>query len=190
MAACSNRDRLEEEFGGFVFGLIKKVLGSESEQTQRTLVHETSATVRSPRTIAYDATLVQSLKRDHGDLVRLFTEIGNQAADRRYGSVPAMLSTFKTHFEGHLIAENVRFYNYVENAMQDDPENLMLIRSFRREMNTIARGVVDFVKKYQINQFDQRTHEAFLEDYRAVGALLAQRIEREEASLYPLYQSA
>lgn len=171
-----------------MFGLIKKVLSSEVEQSPRTLSHETS--VRGPRAIAYDAALVPSLKRDHGDLVRLFTEIGNQAADRRYGGVPAMLTTFKTHFEGHLIAENVRFYNYVENLMQDDPENLLLIRSFRREMNNIARGVVDFVKKYQINYFDQRTHEAFLEDYRAVGALLAQRIEREEASLYPLYQSA
>lgn len=173
-----------------MFGLIKKVLGSESEQSQRTLAHEPAGTVRGPRAISYDAALVSSLKRDHGDLVRLFTEIGSQAADRRYGDVPAMLTAFKTHFEGHLIAENVRFYNYVESLMHDDPENLMLIRSFRREMNAIARGVVDFVKKYQINHFDQRTHEAFLADYRAVGALLAQRIEREETSLYPLYQSA
>ena len=173
-----------------MFGLIKKVLSSESEQSPRTLALETSAAVRGPRAIAYDAALVPSLKRDHGDLVKLFTEIGNRAADRSYGDIPAMLITFKTHFEGHLIAENVRFYNYVENLMQDDPENLLLIRSFRREMNTIARGVVDFVKKYQINYFDQRTHEAFLADYRVVGGLLAQRIEREEASLYPLYQSA
>ena len=51
---------MEEEFGGFVFGLIKKVLGSESEQSQRTLVHETGVGVRSPRAISYDAALVPS----------------------------------------------------------------------------------------------------------------------------------
>lgn len=173
-----------------MFGLIRKVLGTEPEQSPRALAREPAVAAHGPRAIAYDAALVPALKRDHGDLVRLFTEIGDLAMERRYAAVPAMLTTFKTHFEGHLIAENVRFYNYVENSMQDDPENLMLIRSFRREMNTIARGVVDFVKKYQINHFDQRTHEAFLDDYRAVGALLAQRIEREESSLYPLYQSA
>ncbi|WP_460824045.1 hemerythrin domain-containing protein [Lysobacter olei] len=182
--------RLDQAFGGAVIGLIRKVLGSEPESPPRTLVRDPAPPVRSPRAIAYDAALVPALKRDHGDLIKLYTEIGNLAMERRYGDVPARLTTFKTHFEGHLIAENVRFYNYVENSMQDDPENLQLIRSFRREMNSIARGVVDFVKKYQINHFDQRTHEAFLEDYRAVGALLAQRIEREESSLYPLYQSA
>lgn len=173
-----------------MIGLIRKVLGTEPRQSPRGAVREPDASMRAPRAIAYDAALVPALMRDHGDLVQQFTDIGDLAMERRYAAVPAMLTTFKTHFEGHLIAENVRFYNYVENSMQDDPENLALIRSFRREMNAIARGVVDFVKKYQIHHFDQRTHEAFLEDHRAVGALLAQRIEREESSLYPLYQSA
>ena len=71
--------------------------------------------------------------------------------------------------------------------MQGDAENTALVRSFRREMNAIARGVVDFVKKYQLGNFDQETRQAFLADYQTVGGLLAQRIEREEGSLYPLY---
>jgi hypothetical protein len=98
-----------------------------------------------------------------------------------------MLNAFKVHLEGHLIAENVRFYNYVENAMQNDPESSALVRSFRREMNAIARGVVDFVKKYQVDAFDQRMRAEFMTDYKTVGGLLAQRIQREEGSLYPLY---
>lgn len=100
-----------------------------------------------------------------------------------------MLNAFKVHLEGHLIAENVRFYNYVENAMQGDADSTALVRSFRREMNAIARGVVDFVKKYQVGNFDQETREAFMTDYQVVGGLLAQRIEREESSLYPLYSA-
>jgi hypothetical protein len=98
-----------------------------------------------------------------------------------------MLNAFKVHLEGHLIAENVRFYNYVENAMQGDSESTALVRSFRREMNAIARGVVDFVKKYQLSTFDQQVREEFMADYKTVYGLLAQRIEREESSLYPLY---
>ena len=61
------------------------------------------------------------------------------------------------------------------------------LRSFRREMNAIARGVVDFVKKYQLSAFDQQAREEFMADYQTVYGLLAQRIEREESSLYPLY---
>ena len=70
---------------------------------------------------------------------------------------------------------------------QGDADSTALVRSFRREMNAIARGVVDFVKKYQLSTFDQQAREEFTEDYKTVYGLLAQRIEREEASLYPLY---
>jgi len=137
--------------------------------------------------IAYDAGLVPALKRDHADLVKLYGAIGERAQQGDFQQVPQMLMAFKVHLEGHLIAENVRFYNYVESAMQGDTESTALVRSFRREMNAIARGVVDLVKKYQISTFDQQAREEFMADYKTVYGLLAQRIEREESSLYPLY---
>lgn len=138
----------------------------------------------------YDSRLIGSLEQDHRDLVALFGRIGEYAQSNRQHEVPGLLARFKTQFEAHLIAENVRFYNYVENSLKDDAENHALIRSFRREMNQIARGVVDFVKKYQALRLDATTRHAFAADYEAVGALLTQRIEREERSLYPLYQPA
>jgi hypothetical protein len=131
--------------------------------------------------------LVPALKHDHKVLVQLFGQVGDQAGRGEFEQIPQMLMAFKVHLEGHLIAENVRFYNYVENTMQGDAENTALIRSFRREMNAIARGVVDFVKKYQVARFDDALRQEFMADYRTVGGLLTQRIEREEASLYPLY---
>lgn len=138
--------------------------------------------------INYDPDLVPALKRDHADLVKLYGAIGDAAKQGNFRDIPQMLNAFKVHLEGHLIAENVRFYNYVENLMQGDNESVTLVRSFRREMNAIARGVVDFVKKYQVTDFDQRKRDEFMADYETVGGLLAQRINREEASLYPLYQ--
>ena len=137
--------------------------------------------------VAYDPQLVPSLKRDHADLVKLYGAIGDLAKQGDFGQVPQMLNAFKVHLEGHLIAENVRFYNYVESVMQGDPESTALVRSFRREMNAIARGVVDFVKKYQVASFDDAMRREFMTDYQTVYGLLAQRIEREEGSLYPLY---
>ena len=137
--------------------------------------------------IAYDAELVPALKRDHSDLVQLYGLIGERAQSGDFQQIPQMLNAFKVHLEGHLIAENVRFYNYVENGLQGDAENTALVRSFRREMNAIARGVVDFVKKYQVGTFEPAMRAEFLVDYQTVGGLLTQRIEREEGSLYPLY---
>ncbi len=135
---------------------------------------------------SYDSGLVPLLKHDHAELLDLYEHIGQVYERRRYHELPALLIAFKTRLEAHLLTENVRFYNYVEASLFNDPENFALIRDFRREMNSIAKGVIDFVRKHQksVNEFDAR---AFQADYQAVGGLLMQRIQREESNLYPLY---
>ena len=144
-------------------------------------------TARTPR---FDARLVPQLTQDHRELVHAFEQIGMLPERDRWDLLPAQLLAFKSQLEAHLLAENVRFYNYVEYTLRDDEENFGLIRDFRREMNTIARGVIDFVKKYQHPLVTSVERSAFLADYRNVGGLLVQRIEREEGSLYPLYQTS
>jgi hypothetical protein len=139
------------------------------------------------RAPSFDSGLVPSLKHDHHELVELFEQIGRGFEQGRYADLPAKLTAFKTRLEAHLLTENVRFYNYVEYTLRDDNENLALIRDFRREMNTIARGVIEFVKKYQGGMPNDLARQSFLADYRAVGGLLVQRIQREEGNLYPLY---
>jgi Hemerythrin HHE cation binding domain len=173
-----------------MLGLLRRMLGQSTPAPQAPEARSvpTYRSANAPRAPAYDSHLIATLQRDHADLVHLFHEIGRLVEQRRDREIPAMLLAFKTRFEAHLIAENVRFYNYVEMSLQSDEENLALIRSFRREMNAIARGVVDFVKKYQRNVFDDVARRSFLSDYAAVGGLLTQRVEREEQSLYPLYQ--
>ncbi len=172
-----------------MFDRLRKLLGGKQVPTSQALPHgvPTAEQRRGGFGIAYDAQLVPALKHDHKVLVQLFGQVGEMAGRDDFKDIPQMLMAFKVHLEGHLIAENVRFYNYVENSMQGDSENTALIRSFRREMNAIARGVVEFVKKYQVPEFDAQLREEFMNDYRTVGGLLTQRIEREEASLYPLY---
>jgi len=148
----------------------------------------TMAPPQPARAPVYDSRLVEALKHDHQELIHLFEQIGRLIDAKRFDLIPSQLVAFKTRLEAHLLTENVRFYNYVEHSLQEDPEDLALIRDFRREMNSIARAVVEFVKKYQRLGVDQTMQVAFVMDYRAVGGLLVQRIEREEGNLYPLYQ--
>jgi hypothetical protein len=172
-----------------MFDLIKRWIGQDTTAAAPPARATPGASASpAPRAPAYDSRLIESLKHDHHSLVELFQQIGQTAERGRFNELPALLIAFKTGLESHVIAENVRFYNYVENSLASDEENLALIRSFRREMNSIARGVVDFVKKYQRAPFNDSSRETFLRDYAVVGGLLSQRIQREEANLYPLYQ--
>lgn len=165
--------------------MLRRWIG-RNDDNARPPVTLASGPARAPHAPAYDSSLVPLLKHDHEELLALYEHIGLVFERRRYHELPALLITFKTRLEAHLLTENVRFYNYVEATLIDDAENFQLIRDFRREMNSIAKGVIDFVKRHQkpAKEFDA---VAFLSDYRTVGGLLTQRIQREEGNLYPLY---
>ncbi|MCU0755706.1 MAG: hemerythrin domain-containing protein [Xanthomonadales bacterium] len=165
--------------------MLRRWIGRDDDHTRSppALISGSRSVLHAP---SYDSSLVPLLKHDHEELLSLFQHIGQVYERRRYHELPALLIAFKTRLEAHLLTENVRFYNYVEASLFDDAENFALIRDFRREMNTIAKGVIEFVKKHQkpVNEFDAR---AFQSDYQTVGGLLQQRIQREESNLYPLY---
>ena len=139
------------------------------------------------RSIRYDPDLVDSLKSDHTELVSMYGQLGQDVREGRFERIPNALLAFKTRLEAHLLIENVRFYVYLEQAIAGDSENMALIRDFRREMNTIARGVVDFVRRYQQTRVNADNSLHFMREYDEVGKLLVMRIEREEGNLYPLY---
>ena len=168
-------------------GLFGKLFGKKGPNGQD---HAASPPVQGSgsRTISYDPSLVASLKHDHDELVAQYQRLGELHRSGRFGEIRGELINFKTRFEAHVLTENVRFYTYLEQTLMGDAHNAELMRDFRREMNTIARGAVNFVKKYQISEFDSTDREQFTKDYQTVGSLLTQRIEREESGLYPLYQ--
>ena len=139
------------------------------------------------RSIRYDPGLVDSLKNDHTELVAMYGQLGQDVKDGHFQRIPNALLAFKTRLEAHLLIENVRFYVYLEQAIAGDSDNMALIRDFRREMNTIARGVVEFVRRYQATRVTAENSLHFMREYEEVGKLLVMRIEREEGSLYPLY---
>lgn len=167
-------------------GIFGKLFGQKQDEADHAPL---AAHPNGHRTIRYDPALVDSLKHDHGELVALYQRIGKHQDTEQYDELRAELINFKTRLEAHILTENVRFYTYLEQSLSDDVHNAELMRDFRREMNTIARGAVAFIKKYQApGAFENHLRLEFAKDYQAVGELLTQRIGREEASLYPLYQ--
>lgn len=147
-----------------------------------------SPIARPPRSIRYDADLVSSLRADHAELTGMYGQLGQDVRAGDYQRIPNALLAFKTRLEAHLLIENVRFYVYLEQSMAGNSENIAIIREFRREMNGIARGVVEFVRRYQQQHVHSGNQADFMREYEQVGELLAVRIEREEGDLYPLYQ--
>ncbi len=140
--------------------------------------------------INYSAELVEKLKSDHVQLVSRFEAIRRAFAARDYAAAAAGLEAFRAAIQAHLLLENVRLYIYLEHQLAQDRASFELIHEFRREMDGIGKAVMGFLDKYRRIEADPRLLPAFAEELDAVGAVLVSRIEREEATLYPLYLPA
>ncbi|GAC1379093.1 MAG: hypothetical protein NVSMB40_19130 [Aquirhabdus sp.] len=137
--------------------------------------------------MSYSPTLIDVLMSDHGELLILFGNIEELLIAQRYDEIPVAMGEFKTKLDVHLLTENVQFYGYLEQTLVECPENLEIMKGFRREMSEIARTVIDFIRKWQTANISDDTCSDFLKEYRQVRAALTQRIDREENGLYTLY---
>jgi regulator of sigma D len=137
--------------------------------------------------IRYSPTLIDDLKRDHRQLLTTYMAIKTSFDAGDYRSVSAKLNEFRIGLQGHLLTENVRFYIYLDRLHGQDEMNSDLIRGFRREMDGIGRAALNFLKKYDAIGVDQDLASAFAKDFAEIGAVLSDRIQREETVLYPLY---
>lgn len=138
--------------------------------------------------ISHDPRLIDTLLRDHAELGRLYGRIGAAVEAGNFDEVRSFLTTFKSRLDAHLLTENLRFYNYLEQSLADDPGSARMVREFRHEMNDIAHAVVTFIKQYQASDFSPVDRQRFALDYEAVGRKLEHRLDCEEDSLYRLYR--
>lgn len=138
--------------------------------------------------IRYDPGLIDTLLRDHSELGRLFSRIGEAGRAGEPGETRSLLITFKARLKAHIVAENARFYDYLEQASAGDARTLRLLRGYRREMAKIARDVLAFVHAYQSGGLTPEAPAQFSDDHIRVGKLLEHRLNAEEDNLYRLYR--
>ncbi len=138
--------------------------------------------------IKYHPDLVADLKNDHQALFALYGSLVALSKEERFRELPKKLQEFKIALQSHILVENVQFYVYLQNKLKDDPMNLEFIKEVRKEMNHIARIVVNFTKKYERVGFSVTQKREFVKELETIGGVLTQRIKMEETKLYILYK--
>lgn len=137
--------------------------------------------------IRYYAGLIDKLKRDHEALLSGFGEVQSAFDGGDIVTAANKLSGFRVAINSHLMMEGVRLYAYLDRELAGDPENHRVVGQFRKEMDGIGEAVVGFLTKYSELGRNEALAGTFKRDLDAVGKVLVQRIQREEALLYPLY---
>lgn len=160
-------------------------LNEDVAQSPKDRIYEKESDLAIP----YYPKLIDHLEMDHQKLLHLYTNIGETLAINEYLLIPGQLNKFKEDFKAHLDAENIKFYGYLEQSLQDQSEEFVSLRRFRKEMRSIERTVIRFLDHWINNGINTETHNDFKAEYEGIGAALVKRIESEEKELYTMYSS-
>ena len=126
--------------------------------------------------------LVQHLKDDHKQIAKAFEEvkklgIGTKEGVEKLNSVKALLLA-------HLKLEDVKLYPALRQAAEKNAQLRSTVTIFAKDMELISKAALDFFDKYSKSQ---NTVE-FARDFGSLFAVLSNRINREESTLYAEYQ--
>lgn len=163
-----------------------------SSRQSRPPVRPASATgLPAPGTrIGYDPLLIQRLRADQQRMLEIFTQAQQLLSSRDYDGVKRKLGELRIALQDHLMIASVKLYVYVSRQLAHDPAKTALVNEHRRDMLDNARRIMDFLRTYSAVRLDDSFADVFQTEFLAIGAALVQRIEREETTLYPLYQSS
>ena len=140
--------------------------------------------------IGYDPLLVGRLRSEHQRILVLFAQTQALLTTRDYDGVKRKLGELRITMQDHLMTANVRFYVYVSRYLAGDAAKSAIINEYRREMLVSSRQVMDFLRTYSAARFDDNLANTFQIELLVISSALVNRIEREQASLLPLYQAS
>lgn len=152
--------------------------------------NESNFSASPQKGIAFYPDLITDLVDDHQQLERIHEKIKADFQKKDLKAVAAELKEFGTVLRNHLITENMRLYIYLQQKVEGDEVNSQLVRSFRKEMDGIAKPALDFLERYQYIESKSSSELAsFVTELDKVGGEVHARMHREEETLYPLYAS-
>ena len=135
--------------------------------------------------IRWDSRLIPRLQGEHQVLVKRYRQLVAAHHAGNYDALPPILDKFRATLLAHRLTEHTRLYVYLRHRLEADPSAAALIKAFSRDMDQIGQGVMAFFRTSDAAVVRTR---AWAEQLRVVGGALRMHIEREETTLYPLYQ--
>lgn len=131
------------------------------------------------------AKLVDDLKREHAVLIEALDEVYKLGVASK--EAQSRLAAAKSGLLAHLRKEDAHLYPALKAACANNAEVSNTVKRFITDMDTISGEALDFFAKYSTDGAGGSDLE-FARDFGRLSGTLKSRMQREEASLYPLYE--
>ena len=150
-----------------------------------------SERVYAPGTqIEYDPGLVDKLKSDHVQLVKVYGKIMHAIEHQELDKLENLLEMFLALFNAHALSEYIKLYVFLDYTFRDNREQHDTIMRFRQEMNEIGKVVRKFAHYWKRSGITDSNLAKFDSQIQQIGKVLTKRIKVEENQLYEIYNQA
>jgi regulator of sigma D len=141
--------------------------------------------------VVHHSTLVGELKSEHRELLATFGLLRHAAEERDAAGFRRALAAFKALLVPHLVKESFKVYTYLrqEYKAKGDLAVYDMVTAYKSEMTGIGDTALRFVESCDQMADDAIDFVQIDATLHTMGRLLGDRIRREEAELYPLYQT-
>ena len=140
--------------------------------------------VRRPMALLIGAVmteLVEDLKAEHANIVEVLLAVYEMGVHTEAGR--RKLLSAKNGLLAHLRREDDQLYPALLKAAEDDPIVEDAMAYFQEDMVSVSNLALAFFDKYA----DETDAGGFADDFATLAALLTQRIRKEEAVIYRMY---
>lgn len=140
---------------------------------------------------AYDLSLIGALESDHEQIVDLYTSVLNSAKNGKYLTLQLSLVELATSFTDHIQVEDELLYGYLKiMASNKSALEQKIVADFSSEMKNISISIFEFLTQSPFIPVSESNIDEFIKEFKKIGLMLQNRIEREEKILYPIYTSS
>ena len=153
----------------------------------------TKSQQHKPNTVlpTYDISLIGALESDHEQILTLYKKVLQKAREKDFASLQLTLVEFATAFTNHIQVEDEQLYIYLKTmASTKSSTEQKVVAEFSSEMKNISISIFSFFSQSPYIPVNEDTIDNFIVESKQMGALLEDRIEREEKILYPIYKSS
>ena len=135
----------------------------------------------------YRPELIATLRAEHKQLLALFAQLEDAAANGDETTCRSALDRFTRALQDHLLTENRHLYGYFARNPQSDAQAAQRVDSMSADMMHVGKILHRFITTYSRTTWTTAMQAQLQRDLSPIGEVLAHRIHEEESVLYPLY---
>jgi hypothetical protein len=138
----------------------------------------------------YKYGLVDSFVKDHQEILSIYEKIMGGARDKDYAILPLMLSQFSNKCFNHFNEEE-QLYTFMKALAGSRSEiERRVATEFSVEMKNLSLELFTILNQSNFIPVNDSSIAGFLDEFCQLGAILQERISREETILYPMYEGS